>query len=72
MNCSVEPVRLVNTFNPFTAKYPSLELIITKIFAQKIVGKLPKSKIFPRFRRKKAFYENFEENIPNVGTVPRM
>ena len=60
--------------NHFTPKYPSLELIITKILAkkEKLVYKLPKSQIFPRFLWKKAFSENFEENIPNVGTVPRM
>ena len=58
----------------FTAKYPSLELIITKILAkrEKFVYKLPKSQIFPRFLWKKVFFEDFEENVPNIGTVPKM
>ena len=38
----------------------------------KISVKLPKSQIFPTFLWKKSFNEHFEENVPNVGTVPRM
>ena len=44
-------------FIPFTAKYPSLELIITKILAkrEKLVYKLPKSQISLDSFGKKAF-----------------
>ena len=56
--------------NPFTAKYPSLEPIITKILAKK------EKLVFKLYCLKVKFsldsYENFEENVPNDGTVPRM
>ena len=52
-----------------------MELLITEILTKidKLVQKLYKSQIFPRFLWKKAFSDNIEENIKNAGIiVPRM
>ena len=51
-----------------------MEWLLTEILTKidKLEQKLPKSQIFPRFLLKKAFSENIEEKIRNVGNVPRI